>query len=56
MKFIFWAVLFVIALLGFSSAMDRGSYCSDSDETDLAFDDIFFNFDEETSVRANFSD
>ena len=50
MKFTYRIALFVIALLGFSLAMDLGSNYSVSDETDLALDDIFFNLDEENFV------
>ena len=46
MKFTYRIALFVIALLGFSLAMDLGSNYSVLDETDLALDDIFFNLDE----------
>ena len=50
MKFTYRIALFVIALLGFSLAMDLGSNYSVLDETDLALDDIFFNLDEENFV------
>ena len=50
MKLTYRIVLFVIALLGFSLAMDLGSNYSVLDETDLALDDIFFNLDEENFV------